>query len=196
MSLKLALEQLGLGPCHHMEEVMENAEQQFPLWRAAARGEAVDWGEVYDGYQSTVDWPGAHYWRELAECYPDAKVVHTLRPAEEWWESYSKTIAVILQEAGSGDSERQVRSIPEMAYAIIADQTFGGRCDDKSAAVAAYEKRTEDVRGTIAPDRLLLFEVRDGWEPLCDFLGVPLRSNPFPRSNDSAAFWEQFGALG
>jgi len=123
-------------------------------------------------------------------------VVHTLRPAEEWWESYSKTIAVILQEAGSGDSEREVRSIPEMAYAIIADQTFGGSCNDRSAAVDAFEKRTADVKSAIASDRLLLFEVRDGWEPLCEFLGVPVPSNPFPRSNDNSAFWEKFGQLG
>ncbi len=93
MSLKLALEQLGFGPCHHMEEVMDHP-GQFGHWQAAARGEAMDWESVYQGYRSTVDWPGAHSWQELAETYPEAKVIHTLRPAEEWWGSYSTTIAM------------------------------------------------------------------------------------------------------
>lgn len=194
MSLKLALEQLGLGPCHHMEEVMDHPEQ-FRHWRAAARGETVDWETVYEGYRSTVDWPGAHYWQELAETYPEAKVIHTLRPAEEWWVSYSTTIAMLLTEAGSGDLEHEMRTIPEMAHAIIADQTFGSSCDDKSAALRAFEKRTEAVKSTVAPERLLVFEVKDGWGPLCDFLGVPAPREPFPRSNDHAAFWELVSKL-
>lgn len=188
MSLKLALQQLGLGPCHHMEEVMVNPEQ-IPHWCAAAGGEAMDWEKVYQGYRSTVDWPGAHYWRELVECFPDAKVIHTVRPAEEWWKSFSDTIGTILAEAGSEDGEAS--SLPEMAHAVVT-QTFGSGVDDKDAAIRAFEKRTADVKAAVAPDRLLVFEVRSGWGPLCDFLGVSAPAEPFPRSNDTAAFWETF----
>ena len=189
MSLKLALEQLRLGPCHHMEEVMDHPEQ-LRHWRAAAKSEPVEWEEVYAGYRSTVDWPGAHYWRELAEEYPDAKVIHTVRPAEKWWASYSKTIAVVLSEAGSQDAEHKMKIIPDMAHAIIAEQTFGARCDDKIAAIKAFEKRTREVKSAIAADRLLVFDISDGWEPLCGFLGVPVPEQPFPRSNDQEAFWK------
>jgi len=122
-------------------------------------------------------------------------VIHTLRPAEEWWVSYSTTIAMLLTEAGSGDLEHEMRTIPEMAHAIIADQTFGSSCNDKSAALRAFEKRTEAVKSTVAPERLLVFEVKDGWGPLCDFLGVPAPREPFPRSNDHAAFWELVSKL-
>ena len=140
MSLKIALEQLGLGPCHHMEEVMDHPEQ-LDYWRAAAKGKSVLWDEVYNGYRSTVDWPGAHYWRQLAAVYADAKVIHTIRPPESWWASYSKTIAMVLSEFGSGDVKHEMKTIPEMAHAIIAEQTFGSRCDDKLAAIGAFEKQ-------------------------------------------------------
>jgi hypothetical protein len=156
MSLKIALDQLGLGPCHHMEEVLDHP-HQLDYWRAAAKHEPVNWDEVYSGYRSTVDWPGAHYWRELAELYPEAKVIHTTRSPESWWASYSKTIAMVLSEAGSGDVNHEVRTMPEMAHAIVADQTFKSRCDDKTAALKAFEKRTSDVISTIAPERLLVF---------------------------------------
>ena len=151
MSLKLALEQLGLGPCHHMEEVMNNPEQ-LKYWRAATKGDAMNWEQVYAGYQSTVDWPGCHYWRELAEKYPDAKIIHTVRPVDNWWTSYSKTIAMVLSKGGSQDAELKMETIPEMAHAIIADQTFGARCDDETAARKAFEQRSQDVESTIHPD--------------------------------------------
>jgi len=191
MSLKLALEQLGVGPCHHMEEVMEHPEQ-VPLWCAAIRGEPLDWDDVLDGYRSTVDWPGAHYWQELVERYPESKVIHTVRPVEEWWISFSATIGTLLADAASEDGEPS--SIPEMAYAIVA-ATFGSTLDDKAAGVRAFEQRTLDVRATVPEDRLLVYEVRDGWGPLCDFLERPAPSAPFPRTNDAAAFWAKFGAI-
>lgn len=189
MSLKLALEQLGFGPCHHMEEVMGHPEQ-VPHWCAAALGETMDWDDVYRGYRSTVDWPGAHYWRELVERYPDAKVIHTVRPAEEWWDSFSKTIGTILADVGGENGE--VRSLTEMAHAVVAT-TFGSGLDDKDAALQAFEQRTADVKAAVPADRLLVFEARQGWAPLCEFLGVPTPTGPFPRTNDTAAFWKTFG---
>lgn len=189
MSLKIALEHLGFGPCHHMEEVMDHPDQ-LEHWRAAAKGEIVNWDEVFNGYRSTVDWPGAHYWRQLATAYPDAKVIHTTRPADDWWGSYSKTILMVLSEAGSGDVNHEMRTIPEMAHAIVAEQTFGSKCDDKIAALNAFDKRAKDVVSSIPPDRLLVFEVTDGWEPLCDFLNVPVPDQVFPRSNNLDEFME------
>ena len=188
-SLKIALEQLGLGPCHHMEEVADHPEQ-LDGWRVAAKGEPVNWQDIYAGYRSTVDWPGAHYWRELAEAYPDAKVIHTTRPSEKWWASFSNTIAKILTEIGSGDISQEIETIPEMAHAIVAEQTFGGRCADKDVALEAFEKRQADVLSSIDAERLLVFEVSQGWEPLCEFLGVPVPGEAFPRSNNREEFWD------
>jgi hypothetical protein len=97
MSLKLALEQLDLGPCHHGDEVFANPEQ-LPAWAAAVNGGAVDWDAVYAGYESTADWPGASFWQPLADHYPDAKVILTLRETESWWQSYSSTIMAFFRD--------------------------------------------------------------------------------------------------
>ena len=94
-SLKEAVEQLGFAPCHHMHEIVEHPEQ-VAHWQALAAGKPVDWNEVFAGYRSQVDWPGAYAWRQLSEAYPEAKVVHSTRPADAWWNSYSKTIAKLM----------------------------------------------------------------------------------------------------
>ena len=194
MSLKIALEKLGLGPCHHMEEVMEHPEQ-LDHWRAVARGEPVDWGAVYSGYGSTVDWPGAQFWQELAKTYPDTKVIHTIRPAENWWESFSRTIARILAAHEAGSVDHEMATIPGMAYAVVAEQVFAGCYSDKEAAIKIFEERTADVVASIDAERLLVFNVSDGWQSLCDFLDLPVPNEPFPRSNDQDAFVAQFGGM-
>jgi hypothetical protein len=94
-SLKCALEILGFGPCHHMEEVMENPEQ-VAHWQALVAGKPVHWGDVFKGYRAQVDWPGAHVWRELAAVYPDAKIIHSVRPEDAWWKSFSATIGNVF----------------------------------------------------------------------------------------------------
>ena len=90
-TLNLALEMLGFGPCHHMEDVMAHPEQK-ELFRAAGRGEPVDWDALYAGYKSAVDWPTAYFWRELAEHFPEAKLILTVRNSEEWYKSARATI--------------------------------------------------------------------------------------------------------
>ena len=97
MSLKRALEELGYGPCHHMEEVFAHPEQ-VPYWQALAAGRPMNWDEVFAGYNSQVDWPGAQVWRETAAAYPEAKVIHTMRPEEVWWGSFSTTIGKLMDE--------------------------------------------------------------------------------------------------
>ena len=89
-SLKRALEILGLGPCHHMEECFAHPEQAA-YWQDLLAGKSVDWDRVFAGFKSQVDWPGAHYWRELIAAYPDAKVVLSVRPEESWWKSCMTT---------------------------------------------------------------------------------------------------------
>lgn len=195
MSLKLALEQLGFGPCHHMEEVMDHPEQ-VSGWISAAKGDAVNWDEIYDGYGSTVDWPGAHYWRQLAETYPDAKVIHSTRPAEKWWASYSKTIGMVMSERANGDADSEMETIPDMAFEIVAKQTFDGAFNEELAVRNAFEKRARDVVSSISADRLLVFDVTEGWPPLCEFLGVPVPEGPFPRSNNQDDFWEMVKKIG
>lgn len=189
MSLKSALEQLGFGPCHHMEEVFGHPEQ-VPYWQAMAAGKPVDWNEVFAGYKSQVDWPGAHVWRELAATFPDAKVVLSVRPEESWWKSFSQTIGKFLTTYKEMQLPPHVSAMVEATEEFIAKQTFGGAADDRDAAIAAFRKRTEDVRAAIPAERLLVFDVAQGWEPLCRFLDVPVPDTPFPHHNTTAQFWE------
>jgi len=191
MSIKIALEKLGFGPCHHMEEVFNNT-AQLPYWQKAAKGEAVNWNEVFQGYHAAVDWPSGHYWRELAEFYPDAKVLLSVRPAELWWSSYSETIKRLL-EIKDNIPDEYPRSILTMADEIITQQTFNGSGEHKDQVLSAFQKRIDDVKEAIPSDRLLIFQVTEGWKPLCEFLDVQVPEGDFPRSNAKVEFWDVFG---
>jgi len=193
MSLKRALEQLGFGPCHHMEEVLAHPEQ-VPHWQTVAAGAEVDWEEVFANYRSQVDWPGAHVWRQLAIAYPDAKVIHTMRPEEQWWKSFSGTIAVLLSSPPQMPLPPHIRSMMEVARTIMM-QTFGDSWTDREAALTAYRDRTRQVREAIPPERLLVFDVGEGWEPLCRFLGVPMPEAPFPHVNSMDEWWNLVRSL-
>jgi hypothetical protein len=192
LSLKTALEMLGFGPCHHMEEVFQHPEQ-VPYWQAIAARKPVDLKQVYTGYRAQVDWPGAHVWREAAAVFPQAKIVHSVRPEESWWKSYSATIGKFFDMYKDLELPPHIRAMSDAGYEIIVNQTLGGKTLDKERALAAYRKREADVRAAIPADRLMVFDVAEGWEPLCRFLGVTVPDAPFPRLNSTDQFWEHFG---
>ena len=121
-SLKDALEILGFGPCHHMEEVFANP-PQVPLWRRVIGGDHPALPEVYRGYGSQVDWPGAHVWREAASAFPAAKVVHSVRPPEKWWASYSATIGKLIGIYSGMELPPHVRAMMDVIVPAIADRT-------------------------------------------------------------------------
>ena len=120
MSLKAALDQLGFGPCHHMEEIVQ-------YWQAVAAGKTVDWNEVFRGYRAQVDWPGAHVWRELAVAYPEAKVVHSIGPETSWWNSFSATIGKVLANYSEMSLSPHVRAMCDAAVEIVGRQTSAAR---------------------------------------------------------------------
>jgi len=190
MSTKIALEQLGFGPCHHMVEVMGNPGQPA-FWHAHAVGEEVDWAEVFDGYDAQVDFPGAAVWHELSIAFPDAKVVHTERPEEAWWASYSNTINKFWIHRTRIDLPPPIAAVFETMDKLLVQDLIGGT--DRDSAIAAYRRNNEKVRDTIPADRLLVFTPADGWEPLCRFLGVAVPDTDFPRSNARDEFWAHFG---
>jgi hypothetical protein len=187
-SLKLALERLGLGPCHHMEEVLHNPPVQVPLWSAALQGRA-DWAAIYRGYASAVDWPTAGFFRELNAAYPSAKFVLTHRSPENWIESFSETIYKLTTGEVAGPPG--AKPLLDMAGAVIARTGFPNGLDAAGLG-RAFAAHSEAVKAAIPADRLLVFQVKDGWGPLCAFLGVAVPAEPFPRTNDRAEFWGRF----
>jgi hypothetical protein len=175
-SLKLALERLLGGRCHHMAEVLADPERHLALWAPVLRGEEVDWEEVFAGYIAQVDFPGAAFWRELSGVFPEALVVLSTRPAGDWYRSAASTIFQL-------DSE----SSP---FSDVWRERFGfrDRFDDAEAMIAAYERHNASVRSSVPPNRLLEWTVADGWAPLCNRLGLPVPDDPFPRTNTTAEF--------
>lgn len=187
-SLKLALEHLGWGPCHHMFEIRDNPEL-LPDWEAAARGEAVNWDNMFRHYRSQVDWPGARYWRELAAHFPKAKVILTVRDPEGWHESVQATVLPFLAARGKHSSPH-VNAIAEMGHQTVAP-IFDDRLSDRGHAVRVFEKHVAEVQSEIPADRLLTFDLREGWAPLCGFVGVDMPRIPFPKTNSSKQFGEE-----
>jgi hypothetical protein len=177
MSLKVALEQIGFGPCYHMVDVWARMPESLALWEAAARGEPV-WDTIFSGYRSTVDYPGCTYWRELTAKYPDAKVILSTRNPESWFESVSTTIFGPFSRA----------AIANIGAGSFFEDTVlkdfdARRMDDTAYMTRIFEHWNAAVIAEVPADRLLVFEARQGWQPLCEFLGVPVPETPYPRVN-------------
>jgi len=185
MSLKLALEQLGFGPCYHMSEVFKNPAAPG-YWEAAADGKPVDWEEVFAGYRSTVDWPSATFYKELADAYPDAKVILTVRDPEAWFTSTQATIfASRIFEDATSDWGR-------MVLKVVGD-LFDREMSNKAKLIDVYNRHNERVQRIIPAERLLVYDLSEGWDPLCSFLGVPVPDGPMPNTNSTEDFKRRLG---
>lgn len=180
-TLKVVLERLLGGPCHHMVELFEHQEQ-VPLWQAAADGKPFDeWGQVLDGYVAMVDWPGAAYYAQFADAHPDALVLLSVRKdADEWWRSASKTIFPAISAVPTDDPWSH------MVHTML--ERHIGSITDEDSAKAAYERHNAEVRATIPSSRLLEWRATDGWAPLCEALGVEVPDEPFPVTNTTEEF--------
>ncbi len=190
LSLKAALEELGYARCYHMTDVLARMDDAR-VWDAAARGEPVDWDALFAGYQATVDWPGCSFYRELLGRYPEAKVILTVRDPERWYESAHQTIYFVRHAfpAWMAVAVPRMRAFRRMLDRVIWDGTFRGRFEDGAFAIDVFNRHNEQVRRDVPPDRLLEYEVREGWGPLCAFLGFPVpEDKPFPHLNDAAEF--------
>lgn len=191
LSLKEALEQLGIGHCYHMMEVFSNPGHS-PKWQALAAGEQIDIQELLEGYRAVVDWPTTYFWRELTTLYPAAKVILTVRNPDDWYRSVTNTIAQALGVVPP-EEPGPVREQRIMAKDIIMDRQLHGEFADKARAIEIYEAHNASVRREIDPGRLLEMDISDGWEPLCRFLGKPVPDTPFPKANLQERFHKQFG---
>jgi len=185
-SLKVALEQLDFGPCYHMSEVFDHPEF-VPLWEQAGRGNG-DWDAIFDGYQACVDFPACTHWRTLMEVYPEAKVLLSVRDAGRWFESVHETI---MSPMANGMFEQS--PMHQMLKLNIYD-LFDGRVTERAHMIDCFNRHTEEVTRSVPGDRLLVFEAKMGWGPLCEFLGVDAPATPYPHVNTREDFAKLFGA--
>jgi hypothetical protein len=195
-SLKAALETLGFGPCYHMTEVFARP-GHADAWISAWRGKPVDWDALLGEYEAAVDWPACTFYEELMERYPDAKVLLSVREPQSWYESARATIYELSK---AHDRSRTFRALfalvslfafgglargrGELVNELIWSGTFGGRFEDREHAIRVFEEHNAGVARRVPPERLLVYNVKQGWGPLCAFLGVPEPDGPFPRLND------------
>jgi hypothetical protein len=183
-SLKGAVERLTGGRCYHMSELIERP-QDTATWTAAViDGQMPDWATFLGEFSATLDWPACAFWRELAGAFPDAPVLLSKRTsAESWWASMEKTIV---------QAQDQVPDTPEWAArrAMVKPMLlrFCPEWPDRDAVIAAYERHNDEVRRRVAPERLVEWTTGDGWQPICDALGVPVPDEPFPHTNTAADF--------
>lgn len=186
LSLKHALERLGYAPCYHMHEVSKKPEH-IPQWHALVNDKKINWDKLLDTYQAAVDWPIASFWQQLAKFYPHAKVILTVRDAEKWYESISNTIYYVLSQPVSKNNPVK-REQGLMTRQLILDNTFHGNLGNKDKAIQIYEEHNEKVKRTIPSERLLVYNVIDGWDPLCHFLGCSIPDIAFPNTNTTDEF--------
>jgi hypothetical protein len=182
MSVKKALESLGFGKCYHMHEVFLRPEH-VRIWDATCDGEMPDWRSLFTGYVATLDTPACHFWKELAITFPVAKVLLLRRDPEAWYESmYSTTYPVMMGPRGDVDPALQ------MIRRLFFDKIMRGRFEDRDFAVATYRRYCDDLIAEAPSDRLLVYEVSEGWEPLCNFLALQAPNEPFPKTNSRDEF--------
>jgi hypothetical protein len=181
MSTKLALEQLGFGPCYHMVEVFRRP-QSIALWVAAGEGRP-DWDAIFGEFGSMVDHPGCAYWRPLMDHYPEAKVLHTVRDPDTWFDSTQATIF-----APGRDAERAAMPEPLKTFLQQLFAFYGGDMHDRAFMIDFFHRHTERVVAGVPKERLLVFDVAQGWDPLCAFLGVQVPDTPYPRENSTDDF--------
>jgi hypothetical protein len=184
-SLKVALEELGFGRCYHMIEVMKNPDH-FKYWAEIMEGGKADWEALFNGYQAATDWPVATYYRDLMAVYPDAKIILTVRDPESWHVSIMNTLYQISRRFNK--FTRIIPSVHQFLNAMekaIWEGVFHNKVEDKAHAVKVFKDHIEEVKRMVPKERLLIFEARHGWEPLCAFLDVPVPVNkPYPHEND------------
>lgn len=179
MSMKLALEQLGFGPCHHMIEVFQHMES-VAWWVEAARGRP-DWDLIFKDYVACVDYPSARYWRQIADRYPDAKVLLTVRDPDQWFDSTQATIF-----APGSFADQPPEPMRPFLESITGD--FLGHIHERAFMTDYFRRHSEAVKAAIPRERLLVYEAGEGWERLCAFLGVPVPEMPFPKANTREDF--------
>lgn len=190
-SLQDALQTLGFSPCYHMTEFLEHPDHAKG-WMAAADNQPVDWKHFLRDYQASVDFPGCAYYKEMMVAFPDAKVLLSVRDPERWYESCLETIYGVGKKwpmSWIGPHMPRIGNITRFANKAVWDGMFEGRFLDRGFAIERYKRHNEEVIRHVPADRLLVFDVKQGWEPLCKFLGVPVPQGvPFPRLNDAAEF--------
>lgn len=196
-SLQTALEKLGYINCYHMEKLFRNP-ADVAHWKNAYEEKGVDWDSLFQNYQAIVDFPGSIYYKELAKFYPNAKVILTVRDPEKWYDSVYSTIfsfdpglrlkLKMLLKMPLSATARNLFQVILLNDKAIWKKYFDDNFKDKAYAIKKFQQHIQEVKKVIPAERLLVYEVKDGWKPLCDFLDKKMPTEPFPNANQQKDF--------
>jgi hypothetical protein len=204
-TLRESLEKLGYVKTYHMKNLLLHPEN-LQYWTRLNETGTTEWDELYNGYQATVDFPAYPWYKEHMKQYPDAKVILSVRPFEKWHDSVYSTIwqAQNPSELERMEMQKKLAANPRLgsvmkcvqfAKEIIMEKHFQGKFLDKAFAEEVFNKHIEDVKAYVPADKLLVFDVSEGWEPLCKFLGVPEPTEPLPHTNKKEDFKAMLGEI-
>jgi hypothetical protein len=193
LSLKFALEALGLAPCYHMMELAVRGDHA-ERWVRAANGTSVDWEQLLLGFPAAVDWPAAAFWRDILAAHPEARVILTVREESSWYESFRDTI-LDKSQGLAPPKALPLRAIYDVTHAVVLERTFRGRAADARHAIEVFREHNREIVAAVPPERLLVLDLAAGWEPLCAFLELPVPAVPFPHVNTRATFQRHYTDL-
>ena len=188
-SLKFALEKLLRQPSYHMQNILLN-KKDAKIWHDSIfkKNEEFKWDKIYKGYGACLDFPSCNYYKELMEAYPESKVILTIREDESWIKSWNVLNNQILKSL----TFRFLAKIPKTSFKLQKDihnkmilGEDGAFCGAKTdlERKQKFNEWNKSVIKYVPKDRLLVYEVKDGWEPLCKFLNSPIPDIPFPYKN-------------
>ncbi len=205
LSLKTALEILRFGPCYHMTELLKNPEH-VSQWQRALNGDSVDWDSIFKGYESAVDYPTCQYWDLLGRHFKDAKYILTIRDADTWYESVKSTIystkpnllsrLIMMTMLPFSRHKRLLLDVFKYIEKSIWEIDFEGRFEDKKYAIQKFNDHINEILSTIKSEKLLVYDIKSGWNPLCKFLSVDVPTDvPFPNLNKREQFKKYIGGF-
>jgi hypothetical protein len=204
-SLKASLEALGYEKCHHMKELFMEPDT-LPYWKELKETGSTDFDTLFDGFRAAVDFPAYPFYKELMDRYPDASVILTVRDFDAWYESAQRTIRQVdpkgLQERIAHFYRRMTNAQVRKAWDCVRffkqhfwKEVMQGRFEDKAFAREVFQAHIERVKAEVPSDRLLVYDVKEGWGPLCEFLGKSVPEGDFPELNKKENFNEMLKML-
>jgi hypothetical protein len=194
-SLRDALNILGFGPCYHMSELFKS--NDVDKWMRPEKA----WENIFApqgklSYKSTVDHPSCLYYKELFDLNPNSKVILTVRDSSSvWYESVKETIfiASVGMKFPMNILKYIIPAVKKIVHMVDLEvwgnsRLFDGKFEDQNRTEKVYLNWIKEVENVIPKSKLLIFNVKEGWDPLCNFLGVPVPDCSFPRVNDRKEF--------
>jgi len=185
-SLAKALQVLG----YNVYDFQEHYEIHFQQWLDSFETDRhPNFKEIYQGVDAVTDVPPAFWFEEISADFPEAKIILTVRDSEDAWLKSWKEHLQLGSKMLPFYARILFYIVPWMKktkhFFDTLHHAIYGSFDPEATALyrVKYRQHNERVQAVIPAEKLLVFNVKQGWKPLCEFLGCDVPSTPFPRVN-------------